>query len=116
MPAVLSAGNCQYTIISTNGTTTLNQAQPAGANSPPTSPAIYYGANLNVLGTAPVLAVLDIYVAGTATVTNTIDTGTGTAVGQNFPALNGALGVRLKGNLVVVTTGTAAGTWLLGWD
>ena len=116
MPGPIYAGNCNYTQISTNGTTTINAGQAAGQNTPPTVQAVFYGLNLIALGTAPVATVLDIYTAGTATVTNTIAVATGTAAGQQFPAVSGGLGIRLKGNLVVVTTGTAAGTWETLWD
>ena len=114
MPPPLFQGNCQYSALVGAGTSTVNPAQGTGS-AIPTAPAVYYGFNIAVLGTTPAATVYDVYVAGTATVTNVIGSGTGTAAGQQFPAASGGLGIRLKGNLVVVTTGTAATIDVL-WD
>lgn len=120
MPAQLGVGNAQYTQISTNGTTFLTTAAAVG-QPPQSNPGAFYGANLVSLGTAPVLTVLDLIPpapggTSTATVTNTIYNGTGTAAGQVLAAGPGALGIRYRGSLVVVTSGTAAGTWNALWD
>lgn len=121
MPALLGVGNAGYTQISTNGTTTLNPGQPAGMPNIPSNYGVFYGADLIVLGTAPVLTVLDLVpppLAGTntATQTFTIFNGTGSAAGQALQAGVPGVGVRYKGALVAVTTGTAAGTWNALWD
>lgn len=126
MPLLLSEGNCQYTAISTNGTTTLNPGQ-AGApgvgyqNSLPSSFGVFWGAYLSALGTAPVLNVYDIIPpsgvgTNTATVTNLLMNGTGTAIGQSFAPGPLGVGIRYRGALVAVTSGTAAGTWNALWD
>lgn len=113
---VVGDGNCQYAISTATGTVTVNSQGPR----PQPQSGLYYGARLIALGTAPVLTVLDLYTTvtstGTTTTTTTIDVCTGTAAGQAFPAMGGAVGLRLRGSLVVVSTGTAAGTWLVGWD
>jgi hypothetical protein len=119
-------GNSQYTTIAANGTTTLNQGQTGipgvgQQGTLPTSFGVFYGANLIALGTAPVLNVYDIVSpnfqgTNTATVTNTLMSAAGTAAGQAFAAGVSSVGVRYKGALVAVTTGTAAGTWNLSWD
>ena len=117
MPAGIPLGfqSSNYTLISTNGTTTLALAQATGQTTPPSVATIYYGCNLILAGTAAVFTVLDIYTAGPTTTTNTIDQHQGTA-GANFNGGAGAVGVRCKGNLVIVTTGTGAGTWMALWD
>ena len=98
-------GDGQYTAITTNGTTTLNgPANQVGG--------VYYGATLFALGTAPVITVYDVVGTNTQQIMN----GTGTAANQSFTPLGTTLGVRCKGNIVVVTTGTAAGSWLNLWD
>jgi hypothetical protein len=98
-------GDGQYTAITTNGTTTLNG--PAGQTG-----GVYYGAQLYALGTSPVITVYDVVGTNTQQIMN----GTGTAANQNFTPLGSSLGVRCKGNIVVVTAGTAAGSWLNLWD
>lgn len=113
MPALQGVGNSGYTQISTNGTTTLNQGQASGVAA---NPGVLYGAQLIALGTAPVATFLDIWPNGTATTTTTLYVATGTAAGQQFSAGIPGVGVRYKGALVVVTTGTAAGTWNALWD
>jgi hypothetical protein len=96
------AGNSGYTPLSTIGTQTVNQG-----------PGVLYGFNLNGTGTTWNIAALDIFTAGTTTVTNTLFSGA--ASGANLPAGVPGIGIRYRGSLVVVTTGTAgAGNTL--WD
>jgi hypothetical protein len=119
-------GNSQYTQIGTNGTTTLNPGQSGipgigQQGTLPTTFGVLYGATLIALGTAPVITFLDIIPpnfqgTNTATVTNTIAQFTGTAVAQNFNAGQPGVGVRYRGALVAVTSGTAAGNWQVDWD
>lgn len=98
MPAQLGVGNCQYTAISTAGTTTLNQGQagPIAA-----SPGVLYGLVTVDAGTGFAATVLDIL----GSTTNTLMSGTGSA-GQRFPAGLEGVGVRYRGALVVVSSGT----------
>lgn len=114
-------GNCQYTPISTNGTTTINPGQPAGTPANPDGNGVFYGADLIALGTSPVINVYDMITSltggtNTTTTTNQLMNGTGTAAGQNLQAGVPGVGVRYKGALVAVTSGTAAGTWNALWD
>lgn len=115
-----AVGNAQYTQISTNGTTTLNPGDAAGVPSKPDGNGVFYGADLVALGTSPVLSVYDLITSltggtNTATTSNLLMNGTGTAAGQSFQVgVDG--GVRYKGALVAVTSGTAAGTWNALWD
>jgi len=111
MPANLGQGNCQYTALTTAGTTTLNQGQ---VGTPSSQPGVLYGSQQLAAGTNFGVTYLDIYVAGTATVTNTIATSTGTA-GQNFPAGIPGVGVRYRGALVAVCAGTPGAINAL-WD
>lgn len=98
-------GDGQYTAITTNGTQTLNgPANQVGG--------VYYGAQLYALGTAPVITVYDVVGTNTQQIMN----GTGTAANQVITPMGNSLGVRCKGNIVVVTSGTAAGSWLNLWD
>jgi hypothetical protein len=108
MPALLGVGNAQYGVISTNGTTTLNSGPASGVAS---QPGAFYGAALLALGTAPTLNVVDI--VGTSTFQ--LMTASGTAAGQTFAA-GPNIGVRYRGALVVISAGTAAGTWNALWD
>lgn len=107
MPALPGVGNCQYTPISTAGTTTLNPGQASG---PPIQPGVLYGMQQLTPGTNFGALFLDIF----GTTTNTIITGTGTA-GQIFPAGVPGFGVRYRGALVVVTSGTPGALNAL-WD
>lgn len=104
MPAQLGVGNCQYTAISTAGTTTLNpgQAGPLAA-----SPGVLYGMVTVAVGTGFAATVYDIVPASAAVAitTNTLLSGTGSA-GQRFPAGLEGVGVRYRGALVVVSSGT----------
>lgn len=104
MPALLGVGNCQYTAISTAGTTTLNPGQP-GPIAP--SPGVLYGLQQIAAGTSFAATVVDIIpaTAVTAITTNTLLSGTGTA-GQRFVAGLEGVGVRYRGALVVVSSGT----------
>jgi hypothetical protein len=104
MPQLLGEGNCNYTPLSTVGTYTLNQ-QPANQQQA-AYPGVLFGFTVVTLGTGYAATFLDVYVNGTTTVTNTLLNGTGTA-GQNFPAGVPGIGVRYKGSLLAVTTGTA---------
>lgn len=120
MPGQLYNNNCQYTPISTIGTTTVD----AGAT--PADPGyagrwgVFYGYVATSTGTAGmVVTALDIVVTptgtGTVTSTTTIMNGTATAPNQQLLAGIAGIGVRYKGSLVVVTTGTA-GAGLSLWD
>jgi hypothetical protein len=108
MPPPLFQGNCQYTALTTAGTTTLNTGQPAG----PANPAMFgvlYGAVI-APGTTFAVTFLDVIQpttigTNTATVTNTLMSGTGSA-GQLFTPAPAGVGVRYRGALVAVTTGT----------
>jgi len=112
MTITVSRGNCQYTALTTVGTTTINPGQASG---PPTQPGAFYGANMVSVGTSFGVTVYDIYVAGTATTTVILATGTSTAVGGLVSPGPGPLGVRYRGALVAVTTGTA-GQYNALWD
>ena len=114
----LGEGNCGYTVLSTAGTTTLNPGQsgPRAASN-----GVLYGATLIGLGTAPTLAIVDIIPpsgigTNTTTVTNTLLTAAGTAVGQNFSAGTPGVGVRYLGALVAINGGGVAGSWNALWD
>lgn len=107
-------GNCQYTPISTAGTSTLNPGQASG---PPTSAGVFYGILQVAAGTGFGFTVLDVVPAqgsAIAVQTNTLLNGTGTA-GQYFPVASQGVGVRYKGALLVVTTGTP-GLINADWD
>jgi hypothetical protein len=115
MPAGLSSGNANYTAISTVGTTTLNQGPPTSggymAANPPAAYPVLYGVDTIAAGTSYVYTLCDIVpptgIAGsTATVTNTLQIGTASA-GLKDPAGLSGVGVRYKGALVCITTGTA---------
>lgn len=104
MPVLPGIGNCQYTAISTAGTTTLNPGQASG---PPTSFGVLYGVAQVAAGTGFAFTVYDIVPAAgqQAASTNTLINGTGSA-GQFFDAAAPDVGMRYKGALVVVTSGT----------
>jgi hypothetical protein len=121
MPAPLYQGNCGYTPITAAGTTTLNPGPAAGPGVGLASPATFgafYGASWYATGTTFAITVYDVQTTvnqnGTTTVTNTLMNGTGTA-GQVISAGPPGVGVRYKGALVCVTTGTPGGINAL-WD
>jgi archaellum component FlaG (FlaF/FlaG flagellin family) len=120
MPGQLFNNNCQYTAISTIGTTTVDQGPP------PTDPGIagrwgvFYGFAVTGTGTAGMGVTaydLQVVVTGTGTITNStaLMVGTATAPGQVLQAGVAGVGIRYKGSLVVVTSGTA-GAGLSLWD
>lgn len=94
-------GNCQYTALTTAGTTTLNAGQAAGVAS---QPGVLYGMLEVAAGTSFAATFYDL-IPGAAVTTNTLLSGTGTA-GQNIPAGPPGVGVRYRGALVVITSGT----------
>jgi hypothetical protein len=118
MPGQLYNNNCQYTAISTLGTTTVDQG---ASNADPGLAGrwgVFYGFSVLSTGTAGmVVTAYDLVTSltGTATTTNTIMVGTATAPGQFLQAGAPGVGVRYKGSLVVVTSGTA-GAGLSLWD
>jgi hypothetical protein len=110
MPANLSQGNCQYTLLNTAGTTTINNANlgtitPAG---------VFYGMLQLAPGTTFAATIYDIYATGLTTNTATLLTGTGTA-GQVFTPGPAGVGVRYRGALVAVASGTPGAINAL-WD
>jgi hypothetical protein len=113
VPAVLGLGNCNYTVLNTVGTTTINAGQASG---PPIGPGVFYGAQQVAAGTSFAVTVYDIVPAtgSVASSTNTLLNGTGTAFQQFYAGVQG-IGIRYKGALVTVTTGTAGAINLL-WD
>lgn len=92
-------GACQYTPITTNGTTTVKA-----------SAGIYYGCEIVSLGTATaaIITALD----GTNTIANSTSSLGGSVVGSPGPA---GLGIRCLTSIIVVTSGTAGTTNAL-WD
>lgn len=113
MPPPLFQENCNYTTISTLGTTTLN---PGPASVEPGYFGVFYGFNVLGTGTSTLtgamgLAAYDIQTALTRTgpvvTTNTLMVGTSSAAGQVLPAGPGQLGMRYRGALVIITSGTA---------
>ena len=115
MPQVLSAGNLQYTVLSTAGTTTLNPGQGQGVQS---QPGVFGGVLVVAVGTTWAFTAYDIIPAspgGAAASTNTLLNGTATAAGQQFPAGLVGENVRYRGALVIVTSGTP-GIFNAQWD
>jgi hypothetical protein len=112
-------GNSQYTALTNTGTTTLNPGQPSQVGAPPgqsgnlpASFGVFYGLETIAAGTGFGATVYDLvpptlaqYNAGTSTQTLTLLNGTNTAGVSQAAGLAG-VGVRYKGALVVVTTGT----------
>jgi hypothetical protein len=93
-----SIGDCQYTAITTTGTTTVK----------PTA-GVFYGLTQIALGTAASVSVFD---GATALLgTNTIALLNGVLT----PAPSG-LGIRFNTSLVVVTAGTGAASVNVLWD
>jgi hypothetical protein len=113
MPINQSQGNCQYTLLNTAGTTTINQAPQAPSNA---QLGAFYGLSQITAGTTFGVTVYDIIpaVGSVAVATNTLITGTGTA-GQTFLPAGSSLGVRYRGALVAVAAGTPGAVNLL-WD
>lgn len=119
MPANLSQGNCQYTPFAATGTTTVSPGVPVGSGAP-SNPNVLYGAYVAAPGTTFSINVFDVIRpsglgTNTATTSNLIMSGTGTAVGQTFTPMGAPMGVRLKGDMVAVLAGTP-GQINLGWD
>lgn len=115
MPATLSQGNCQYALLNTAGTTTINQLQAGPSlTGPPSGVGVFYGMVQLAAGTTFAATVVDIYVSGTTTSTATLATGTGTAM-QQFAAGVSGFGVRYRGALVSIATGTPGAINAL-WD
>ncbi len=108
MPQQLGEGNCQYTALSTAGTTTITQQPEVG------QVGVCFGLSQVSAGTGFGATLYDIAVQGTATTTTPLVTGTGTA-GQSFQAGVPGVGVRYKGSLVAVAVGTPGETLAL-WD
>lgn len=118
MPGQLYQGNCNYTAISTIGTSTVDPGPTQNDPGLVGRWGVFYGFNVLSTGTAGmVVTALDLVanVNNTNTVTNTLFTGTATAPGQVVGAAPNGLGIRYKGTLLVVTTGTAATVNAL-WD
>lgn len=119
----LGINNCRYTVLTTAGTTTINQG-PSGygaaypVNYGPAQVSCFYGFTTTAVGTSFAATVYDI-VSGVPSApatltTNTLLNGTGTAYQTLTPGPSG-LGVRVQGSLVVVTGGTPGSINLL-WD
>lgn len=102
LPLVSQDAGANATVISTNGTTTVN-----------TGGGQYYGCNAIGLGTLWTVAVFDVVGTSSKTLSASISIG---ALGAL--ALAGPTGVPVKylGNLLVVTAGTTAGTLNALWD
>jgi hypothetical protein len=111
----LYEGNCNYTpSLSTLGTQTVAGGDPAGQ---PGRYGVLYGYNLVSAGTAAMVVTYYDVVTDVATqgvTTNTLFVGTASAAGAAVAPLNG-VGVRFRGNLVLVTTGTVGNGNTL-WD
>lgn len=91
-----------YTQITTNGTTTVN----------PTT-GFYYGLNAVGLGTLWAASVYDIAGTNTTTLVAALAIGALGALGLAAPP---GVGLKTKGALVVVTSGTIAGNLNVLWD
>lgn len=119
MPQVQGQGNCQYTVLNTAGTTTLNPGpqQPPAPSIVPSQICVFFGLECIAPGTTFAVTVYDITPAtpgGAAAGTNTLLSGTGTA-GQFFAPGAAGVGVRVRGALVAVATGTP-GAYNALWD
>lgn len=105
MPAPLFLGNCNYTPFSTNGTQTVNQGG-----------GVFYGGIFIQNGTSFTYTAYDIYTAGTTTTTSQLTaTQTGSGAGQLIQPTPAGIGLRYRGSLVIITTGTAGVANTL-WD
>lgn len=109
MPAQLGVRNAQYTPLIAAGTSTISPGNPNGA--PAANPGVLYGCNCPLFGTGPAFAMYDIV----GTQTNLLMAGTFTAAGQAISAGINSTGVRYRGSLVAVATGTASQINVL-WD
>jgi hypothetical protein len=105
----LYLGNANYTNYAAVGTQTIGAAAPG-------TPGVLYGGIFVQNGTAYTATYYDLVVTGTTTASNQL-TATTTAAGSGPTVLPGPgpLGVRFKGTLVLVTTGTAGSINTL-WD
>ena len=120
MAPPIGRGNCNYTLISTIGTTTINQGPSVSDPGYAGRYGVFYGYVATGTGTAGMgVTALDLVVnatgTGTTTATNTIMSGTATGVNQQLLAGIAGIGVRYRGSLVIVTSGTA-GAGLSLWD
>ena len=108
--------NAQYFPLTTAGTYTVDSG-PAAPTYVRSEPGVLYGYYISTYGTTPVLSCYDVYITPTGTTTTLILNGTSTAVNQAFMPMGAGnpIGVRYRGALVVVVTGTANGVNLL-WD
>lgn len=117
MPALLGVGNANYSVLNTTGTSTLN---PGSGGAVASQPGVLYGMVTIAPGTTFAAAFYDIIApppGGTSTTTTTnqlMASSAGTA-GQAFAAGLAGVGVRYRGALVVVTSGTAGQINAL-WD
>jgi hypothetical protein len=125
MPAQLSEGNCNYTPLSTAGTYTLDPgvSPPAGqvGGLLRSHPGVFYGVAVIGVGTAAVYSAFDVLPpaspGGASPGTNTLmGLSTATAVGQQFIAGLQGVGVRFKGQLLLVVAATAPGAANALWD
>jgi hypothetical protein len=112
-------GNGRYTALTGTGTTTINAGQ-AASDTPKQDTGVFYGAMVVAVGTTYVIDAYDIIAptnkgTNTATTTNKLMNGTCTAIGQVFPCGPSGIGVRYRGNLVVIQSGTAGQINAL-WD
>lgn len=117
MPAPLGQGNCQYTAITTIGTQTVDPGATAADPGAAGRYGVLYGFNLYAAGTAAVVVTYYDVVTNQATgvvSTNTLLSGTASAAGANV-APPGNVGIRYKGTLLLITTGTAGSGNTL-WD
>ena len=116
MPQVLGEGNCQYSVINTAGTSTLNSGPASGVQS---QCSVFFGMVAIAQGITWAFTVLDVLPpalpGGTSAGTNTLLNGTATAANQQFAPGPVGVGVRYRGSLVVVTTGTP-GAYNALWD
>lgn len=90
-----------------------------GTNSINAGGGLYYGLMVTGIGTLWVGTVLDIYATGTGTASATNTLAAGITLGAlGLAALAGpsGLGIRYKGTLQVVTSGTIAGSLNCLWD
>jgi hypothetical protein len=90
------------TVISSNGTTTVN-----------TGGGLYYGCSAISLGSLWTVAVYDVVGTSSKILAASISVG---ALGALALAGPGGVGVKYLGNLLVVTAGTTAGTLNTLWD